>query len=97
MTAVFVQAGASLVIVLFVAWLVGKMGLGADPRIENEAPAIRLAEEADAGFRGVEVARDRAGFAALVRKAEGRRMLVLAHGHHSLGRASCRDRVREYV
>src|SRR3546814_2902596 len=86
MTAVFVQAGASLVIVLFVAWLVGKMGRGADPRNENEAHAIRLAEEAEAGCRGVEGARDRAGFAAIVRNAEGRMMLVRAHGNHFAAR-----------
>ena len=86
MTAVFVQAGASLVIVLLVAWLVGKLGLGADPRIADEAHAIRLAEEAEAGFRGVEVARDRAGFAAIVQNAEGRMMLVRAHGNHFAAR-----------
>src|SRR3546814_20987584 len=82
MTAVFVQAGASLVIVLLVAWLVGKLGLGADPRIENEAHAIRLAEEAEAGFRGVEVASEREGLAAIVRNAGGRMMLVRANGNH---------------
>jgi hypothetical protein len=81
-----IQLGASLVAVFFVAWLVGKMGLGADPRIEDEAHAIRLAEEAEAGFRGVEVARDRAGFAAIVRNAEGRQMLVRAHGNHFAAR-----------
>ena len=58
MTALLVQTGASLVAVLFVAWLVGRLGLGADPRIEDAAHAIRLAEEAEAGFRGIEVARD---------------------------------------
>ena len=81
MTAVLVQTGASLVAVLFVAWLVGRMGLGADPRIEDAAHAIRLAEEAEAGFRGIEVARDRAGFAAIVRNAEGRMLLLRAHGN----------------
>ncbi len=81
MTAVLVQTGASLVAVLFVAWLVGRMGLGADPRIEDAAHAIRLAEEAEAGFRGTEVARDRAGFAAIVRNAEGRMLLLRAHGN----------------
>ncbi len=80
MTAVAIQTGASLVAVLFVAWLVRKMGLGADPRIEDAGHAIRLADEAEAGFRGVEVARDRAGFAAIVQNAEGRMMLVRAHG-----------------
>src|SRR3546814_9054413 len=86
MTAVLVQTGASLVAVLFIAWLVGKMGLGADPRIADEAHAIRLAEEAEAGFCGIEVARDRAGFAAIVRNAEGRMLLVRAHGNHFAAR-----------
>ncbi|MBO9696966.1 MAG: hypothetical protein J7499_12285 [Sphingopyxis sp.] len=81
MTAVAIQTGVSLVAVLFVAWLVRKIGLGADPRIEDATHAIRLAEEAEAGFHGVEVARDRAGFAAIVQNAEGRMMLVRAHGN----------------
>ena len=86
MIAVAIQTGASLIAVLFVAWLVGKMGLGADPRIADAAHAIRLAEEAEAGFKGVEVARDRAGFAAIVRNEEGRMMLVRAHGNHFAAR-----------
>ncbi|WP_077145163.1 hypothetical protein [Sphingopyxis sp. KK2] len=81
-----IQLGASLVAVLFVAWLVGKLGLGADPRIADDAHAIRLAEEAEAGFGGTEVARDRAGFAAIVQNAEGRMMLVRAHGNHFAAR-----------
>jgi hypothetical protein len=81
-----IQLGASLLAVLFVAWLVGRMGLGADPRIADDTHAIRLAEEAEAGFRGVEVARDRAGFAAIIRNAEGRQMLVRAHGNHFAAR-----------
>ena len=36
-----IQLGLSLVAVLFVAWLVGKLGLGADPRIEDAAHGIR--------------------------------------------------------
>lgn len=78
---ILIQTGASLVAVLFIAWLVGRMGLGADPRIVDATHAIRLAEEAEAGFKGIEVARDRAGFAAIVRDAEGRMMLVRAHGN----------------
>lgn len=76
-----IQLGASLAAVFFVAWLVKAIGLGADPRIADVDHAIRLAEEAETGFGGVEVARDRAGFAALVRNAEGRMMLVRAHGN----------------
>ena len=79
--AALIQLGASLVAVLFIAWLVGKIGLGSDPRIADAAHAIRLAEEAEAGFGGVDVARDRAGFAAIVQNAEGRMMLVRAHGN----------------
>ena len=82
-----IQLGASLVAVLFIAWLVKRMGLGADPRIADEAHAIRLAEEAEAGFGGVDVARDRAGFAAIVRNAEGRMLLIRAHGNFFAARA----------
>lgn len=81
-----IQTGVSLVAVLFVAWLVKTIGLGADPRIADADHAIRLAEEAEAGFGGVEVARDRAGFAALVRNGEGRLLLVRAHGNHFAAR-----------
>ncbi len=76
-----IQLGASILAVLFVAWLVKRMGLGDDPRIADAAHAIRLADEAEAGFGGIEVARDRAGFAAIIRNAEGRQMLVRAHGN----------------
>lgn len=83
----FLQLGASLLAVFLIAWLVRRIGLGGDPRIANDAHAIRLAEEAEAGFRGTEVARDRAGFAAIVRNGEGRQMLVRAHGNHFAARA----------
>ena len=88
-----IQLGGSLVAVLFVAWLVGRMGLGADPRIEDADHAIRLAEDAEAGFKGIEVARDRAGFAAIVRNAEGRMMLVRAHGNHFAARPVDQDMI----
>lgn len=81
-----IQLGASLVAVFFVAWLVKRMGLGVDPRIQDADHAIRLAEEAEAGFNGVEVARDRAGLSAIVRNAGGRMMLVRAHGNHFAAR-----------
>ncbi|MGB3847489.1 hypothetical protein EAO27_16270 [Sphingopyxis sp. YF1] len=85
-TAFLVQTGASLAAVLVVVWLVKAMGLGTDPRIADADHAIRLAEEAEAGFGGVDVARDRAGFAAIVRNREGRMMLVRAHGNHFAAR-----------
>ena len=81
-----IQLAGSLVAVLFVAWLVKRMGLGTDPRIADAAHAIRLADEAETGFGGIEVARDRAGFAAIVRNAAGQMMLVRAHGNHFAAR-----------
>jgi hypothetical protein len=71
----------SVILVLGVAWLVKRMGLGTEPRIRDDAHAIALAEEASVGFGGVEVGRDRAGFAALVRNGAGEQMLVRAHGN----------------
>lgn len=89
--AVLIQLGLSLVAALLVAWLVKAMGLGADPRIADAAHAIRLAEEAEAGFGGIDVARDRAGFAAIVRNGDGRMMLVRAHGNHFAARPVSAD------
>lgn len=85
-SAVLIQFGLSLVAVLLLVWLLKAMGLGGDPRIADADHAIRLAEEAETGFGGVDVARDRAGFAALVRNGEGRMMLIRAHGNHFAAR-----------
>src|SRR3546814_8570009 len=38
--AVWIQLGVSLVAVLFIAWLVGRMGLGADPRIDRKSTRL---------------------------------------------------------
>ena len=45
-----------------------------------------LRSYAEAGFAGTEVAPDRAGLSAIVRNAEGRMMLVRAHGNHFAAR-----------
>ncbi len=74
------KLAGSLLAVFGVAWLVKSMKLGGEVRIRDAAHAIRLAEEAEVGFGGVDVGLDRAGFAALVRNAVGRQMLVRAHG-----------------
>ena len=84
--AALIQLGVSLIAVLLVVWLVKVMGLGGDPRIADADHAIRLAEEAETGFCGIDVARDRAGFAAIVRNGEGRMMLIRAHGNHFAAR-----------
>jgi hypothetical protein len=82
-----IKLAGSLVAVFAVAWLVRRMRLGGEARIRDAAHAIQLAEEAEVGFGGSEVALDRAGFAAIVRNAEGRQMLVRAHGVQFAARA----------
>lgn len=86
MIPVAVQAGVSLLMISGIAWFVKKLNLGSDPRIVDEDHALRLADEAEAGFGGVDVARDSAGFSALVRNGEGRIMVIRAHGNHFAAR-----------
>jgi hypothetical protein len=82
-----IKLAVSLVAVFAVVWLVGAMKLGGEARIRDAAHAITLAEEAEPGFGGVDVGLDRAGYAALVRNAAGRQMLVRAHGTQFVARA----------
>lgn len=82
MIPVAVQAGVSLVMMSGLAWMVRRMKMRHVPRIADDAHALRLAEQAEAGFDGVDVGRDRAGFSAIIRNAEGRMMLIRAHGRH---------------
>lgn len=86
MISVLVQAGVSLAAISGVAWLVKKLKLGAEPRIVDDAHALRLAEEAEVGFDGIEVGRDRAGYSAIVKNAEGRMMVIRVHGQHFAAR-----------
>src|SRR3546814_7539379 len=55
-------------------------------RISDWSSDVCSSDLAEAGFGGVEVARDRAGFAAIVRNAEGRMLLIRAHGNHFAAR-----------
>ena len=81
------KLAASLLAVFAVAWLVGKLRLGGEARIRDAAHAIQLAEEAEVGFGGIDVGLDRAGYSALVRNADGRQMLIRAHGAQFAARA----------
>lgn len=69
-------------LVLAARWL----GLGADPRITDEDHARRLADEAHCGFDAVDVVVDRGGYAALLKDAQARHMLIRAHGNHFVAR-----------
>jgi hypothetical protein len=81
------KLAGSLAAVFGVAWLVQKMRLGGEARIRDAEHAIQLAEEAEVGFGGIDVGLDRAGYAALVRNAAGRQLLIRAHGVQFAARA----------
>lgn len=81
-----VKLGASLAAILFVAWLVSRIGLGRDVRLRSAAEADELARGAICGFDPVEIALDRAGIGALLRDGKGRVMLLRRHGAHFAAR-----------
>lgn len=80
MLADLLQPPASLLAILALAWLAGRMGLGADVRIRDEHHARQLAAEAICGFEASELAVDRAGIGAVLRDPAGRVMLLKRHG-----------------
>jgi hypothetical protein len=86
MTAQLIQAGASLLAILALAWLARRMDLGADVRIRDEDEARQLAAEALCGFEAEDLALDRAGIGALLRDRMGRVMLLKRHGAHFAAR-----------
>lgn len=78
--------GGSLAGVLGLALIARLLGLGEEARIVNEDHAIAIADEILCGFEAVDVIVDRAGYAALLRDAGGRLLLIRAHGGHFVGR-----------
>ncbi len=81
-----IQFGASLLAILALALLARWLGLGGDVRIQGEAQARALAQEAIPGFEAIAVALDRAGIGAILKDAEGRQLLLRRHGAHFVGR-----------
>lgn len=86
MTAQLIQAGASLLAILALAWLARRLDLGADVRIRDDDEARQLAAEALCGFEAEDLALDRAGIGALLRDRMGRVMLLKRHGAHFAAR-----------
>ena len=77
----------SLIAILLLARAARWMGLGTDyRRIEDEAHAIRLANEAECGFDAVAADVDAAGYGAIVRNSGGAMMLVRVHGNRFVAR-----------
>lgn len=77
----------SLIAILLLARAAKWMGLGTEyRRIEDDAHAIRLANEADCGFDGIAADVDAAGYGAIVRNTGGAMMLVRVHGNRFVAR-----------
>lgn len=82
----WILIAGSIAGVLALYWLCRLLGLGAEVRINGAEHAMRLAEEAHCGFEPVAAIVDRGGYAALLRNAAGRHMLIRAHGSHFVSR-----------
>jgi hypothetical protein len=74
------QVLVSIGLIVAVAWLAQRLGLGGDVRLRSTDEAITLARAALCGFEPVELAVDRAGIGALLRDRTGRVMLLRRHG-----------------
>ena len=75
-----IQLALSVALILAVAWLTRKLGLGTDVRLRSEDEARALARAAICGFEPCDLALDRAGIAALARDRDNRVMLLRRHG-----------------
>jgi hypothetical protein len=84
--AIAAKFAGSLIAILAVWALARWMKLGGDVRIADDAHARLLANEAIDGFDAVAVARDKAGFAAILRDGQGRQLLIRRHGAQFAGR-----------
>jgi hypothetical protein len=84
---IVVKLGGSLLAVLALGWLARAMGLGQDARLIDTAHALRIADEGQYGFAGVDAAIDRAGYSALVKDADNRHVLIHSKGGHFVTRS----------
>jgi hypothetical protein len=81
-----IQFAVSLGAIFALAGLCLWLGLGRDPRLESTREARELADQVHSGFVAETCAIDTAGKAALLRDAEGKMILLKAHGGHFAGR-----------
>lgn len=80
------QFAGSLVAILLLAWLAGKLGLGGAPRLDTHSAVLDAAREAVDGFEPADVACDSDGRAALARDDAGQIMVLKPHGSRVAGR-----------
>ncbi len=81
MIIIIAKFGGSLGAVLALAWVARYLNLGGDRRIVDADHALRLADEGQFGFKGVDVALDRAGGSALVRDEQSAHVLISRKGN----------------
>ncbi len=75
----WISLGGSLAAVLFVSWLVGRLGLGRSPTLDADA-ARRIAGDTYLGHHFTEVTIDRDNRGALVAGSKGEIVLIRALG-----------------
>lgn len=81
-----IQFAVSLIAILALAGLVGKLRLGGAPMIRDEDHAAQLAHAAVYGFAASDIAISRSRDSALVRDADNRVLLLYGHGSKFAGR-----------
>lgn len=86
MSGALLQFVGSLVAILALAGIAKWLGLGGEPRIQDEAHAKKLADEVVSGFDASEIAIGQDGSAALLRDKNGRTMVLRRHGNKFVGR-----------
>lgn len=83
---IILQFAGSLMAILALAWLAGKLELGDRDPIRDHAHAAELAGETVHGFAPVETSVASDGQAAILRDAAGRVLVLRRHGAHFAGR-----------
>jgi hypothetical protein len=76
----------SLFAVVALGWLARRLGLGEEARIRDEDHAKAIAFDALYGFEAIDVAVDRAGYAALLKDRLNRHALICAKGGNFVAR-----------
>lgn len=86
-----VQFAISLAAILFLAGLTLVLRLGGEPRLASDEEARAAARALERGFMPKAVARDANERAALLSDADGRVLLLRAHGGHFVARLLTKD------
>ena len=86
MTAKLLQFAGSLAAVAMLVLVAWRLKLGGEARMDDEAEARELADNALCGFDPDIIALDRAGRGALLRDDAGRIVLLAPHGNRFVGR-----------